>query len=49
MISECPINMGCKVIKEVDIYEMDVFIGQVIDVYVNKDCLSNGFPDIEKS
>lgn len=48
MIRECPINMECKVIKTFDIYNMEVFIGEVIETYVSKDLLTNGFPDTKK-
>lgn len=48
MIKECPINMECKVIKSFDIYDMEVFIGEIIETYVNGDLLTNGFPDTNK-
>lgn len=48
MISDCPINMECKVINEVNVFDMELFIGQVINVYVSQDSLSNGFPDMKK-
>lgn len=48
MIRECPINMECKVIKTFDIYNMEVFIGEVIETYVSQDLLTNGFPDTKK-
>ena len=33
MILECPINMECTVIKTLEIYNMEVFIGEVIETY----------------
>lgn len=48
MIHKCPINMECKVIKTFDIYNMEVFIGEVIETYVGEDILTNGFPDTMK-
>ena len=48
MIQECPINMECKVIKELDIYDMEVFVSEIIETYVNQDLLTNGFPDTKK-
>lgn len=48
LIGECPINMECKVIKTEEIYEMEVFIAEVIGVYADQACLSDGFPDTEK-
>ncbi|MDK0676238.1 flavin reductase family protein [Clostridium perfringens] len=48
MIDECPINMECKVTKIIEIYDMEVFIGEIIETYVNQDLLTNGFPDTKK-
>lgn len=48
MINACPINLECKVINEVDVFDMELFIGQVLNVYVNQDVMSNGFPDMKK-
>jgi flavin reductase (DIM6/NTAB) family NADH-FMN oxidoreductase RutF len=48
LIGECPINMECEVIKTFEIYEMEVFIGQVTGVYVDQKCMSDGFPDTTK-
>ena len=30
LIEECPINMECKVTKIIEIYDMEVFIGEII-------------------
>ncbi|MGU8271704.1 flavin reductase family protein [Clostridium perfringens] len=48
LIEECPINMECKVTKIIEIYDMEVFIGEIIETYVNQDLLTNGFPDTKK-
>jgi flavin reductase (DIM6/NTAB) family NADH-FMN oxidoreductase RutF len=48
MIDECPINLVCRVIKTFDVYDMVVFIGEIIETFVWKECLSNGFPDTKK-
>ncbi|MFX1518091.1 MAG: flavin reductase family protein [Promethearchaeota archaeon] len=36
MIEECPVNLECKVIKEFSILHRQVFIGDVVQAYVNK-------------
>jgi flavin reductase (DIM6/NTAB) family NADH-FMN oxidoreductase RutF len=36
------------VMQTFTIYDMEVFIGQVTEVYANEDCLLNGFPDTKK-
>lgn len=48
MIKECVINMECKVIKVVDIYDMEVYISEIIETYVNQDLFTDGFPDTKK-
>lgn len=44
MIEECPVNLECKVIKEFSILHRQIFIGDVVQAYVNKDLIieSNG-------
>ena len=37
MIKECPVNLECKVIKEFSILHRQIFIGDVVQTYVNKD------------
>jgi flavin reductase (DIM6/NTAB) family NADH-FMN oxidoreductase RutF len=48
MIKECPVNILCKVINVVDLPNNEVFIGDIVETYVNKECLTNGRPDIKK-
>jgi flavin reductase (DIM6/NTAB) family NADH-FMN oxidoreductase RutF len=37
MIQECPVNIECKVVKEFSIKHRQVFIGDVIQTYVNEE------------
>ena len=39
MIQECPVNIECKVIKEFSIQHRQIFIGDVVQSYVNEDFL----------
>lgn len=48
LIEECTINMECKVIKTVELYDMEVFMAEVTGVYADEACLTDGFPDTEK-
>ncbi len=48
LIKECPVNLLCKVIETVDVYGMDVFIGEVIETYITTECLTEGKPDTTK-
>lgn len=48
MIKECPVNVLCKVVNKLDLPNNDVFIGEVLEVYVSKECLADGRPDAKK-
>jgi flavin reductase (DIM6/NTAB) family NADH-FMN oxidoreductase RutF len=48
MIEECPVNMLCKVINMVDLPNNEVFIGEIVETYVNKECTTDGKPDMKK-
>ncbi|MHA2246119.1 MAG: flavin reductase family protein [Candidatus Hodarchaeales archaeon] len=37
MIRECPVNLECKVIKEFSIQHRQIFIGEVVQAYVNEE------------
>lgn len=42
MAEECPLNFLCKVCDEKEIRGFTMFFGEIVAVYVNEDCLSNG-------
>ena len=46
MIEECPVCLECKTINHVDVNGMDVFIAEVIQSYIDDDCIKNDNPDI---
>jgi len=48
MISECPVNMLCKLAKTVDLPDRDIFFGEVVETYVDEKCLSEGMLDFVK-
>jgi flavin reductase (DIM6/NTAB) family NADH-FMN oxidoreductase RutF len=48
MIDECPVNMLCKVFKEVDLPSNDVFIGEIIETYVDEKLMIGSRPDLKK-
>jgi len=47
MIKKCPVCLECKVINHQTINGMDVFIGEVIQSYIDEECIKDGVPDIE--
>ena len=49
MVHECPVNAVCKLKKTVDLPNNDVFIGEVVEYFVDEDCLSGKRPDSEKT
>jgi flavin reductase (DIM6/NTAB) family NADH-FMN oxidoreductase RutF len=48
LIKECPINLACEVIKKFALYNMDVFIGKVVETYISQQCCTDGRPDTKK-
>lgn len=49
LINEASVNHACKVVKNVELAsKKDLYIGQIIDTYISKDCLTNEIPDIKK-
>lgn len=48
MIKECPVDYLCKVIQIIPIFDFTMFIGEIVAVYANKDCLENGRPNALK-
>jgi flavin reductase (DIM6/NTAB) family NADH-FMN oxidoreductase RutF len=48
MISECPLNILCKVIESRPIFDFEFFLGKILAVYLSKQCLTDGKPDLSK-
>ncbi|MDH5202351.1 MAG: flavin reductase family protein [Nitrospirota bacterium] len=48
MIEECPLCMECKVMGTVDLPSNNLFIGEIIRVYADEWCLTDGKPDFKK-
>ncbi len=48
LISECPINMECKLIHTIDFPQHDLFVGQIVDTYCDEACLTDGEVDYTK-
>jgi len=45
MISECPLNYLCKVVQTIPVFDFEMFLGEIVAVYADADCLTNGRPD----
>lgn len=48
LIRECPINMECELRHTLDLGSHELHVGEIIDVHVDNDCITDGMPDIKK-
>jgi flavin reductase (DIM6/NTAB) family NADH-FMN oxidoreductase RutF len=48
MAKECPVNIECKVFREVDCGSHVLCIGEIVEIHVDKSCTTDGKPDIAK-
>ena len=48
LIEQCPVNLECSLVKVVDLKTHALCIGEIEEVHVSDDCLTDGKPDVEK-
>jgi flavin reductase (DIM6/NTAB) family NADH-FMN oxidoreductase RutF len=48
MIKECPLCMECKLVAVIDLPKNEIFIGQIVDSFIEQKYLTNGKPDTAK-
>lgn len=48
MITISPVAMECKLVRTVNFPEEFLFLGEIISIYVDDKCLTDGKPDIKK-
>jgi flavin reductase (DIM6/NTAB) family NADH-FMN oxidoreductase RutF len=49
MIEECRLTMECKLFQVLDFgHSHEIFVGEIVEVYVDEDCVTGGAPDISK-
>jgi flavin reductase (DIM6/NTAB) family NADH-FMN oxidoreductase RutF len=48
MIEECPVCLECRVSRQIDVGGHDVFVGEIVEAYIEEDVLTDGKPDIAK-
>jgi flavin reductase (DIM6/NTAB) family NADH-FMN oxidoreductase RutF len=48
MIKQCPLCMECKLLDVVSLPSHYLFLGEVVATYADKNCLTDGRPDIQK-
>ena len=39
IIKECPLNIECRVLREVDLFDWVLVIGEILEVNLDSDCL----------
>ena len=48
MISECPVNLECRVLHTLTLPSQEMVVAQIEEVYATDDCLTDGKPDVGK-
>ncbi len=48
LISECPVNLECKMIHCLDLGSHALIVGEIIETHISEDCLKDGKPDAQK-
>jgi flavin reductase (DIM6/NTAB) family NADH-FMN oxidoreductase RutF len=48
MIEECPLTMECRLMQTVKLGFDDLYIGEIVGVYCEEQCLTDGNPDAAK-
>jgi flavin reductase (DIM6/NTAB) family NADH-FMN oxidoreductase RutF len=48
LIEQYPVNVECRVVQMINLGSHELIIGQVEEVYINDNCLTNGQPDVDK-
>ncbi len=48
MSKECPVNLECRVFQSLECGSHILYIGEVIEVYADRECVTDGKPDVNK-
>lgn len=49
MIEECPVNLECKLVRKLDFNGSNyIYVGEIVQVYSNEDCITGKKPDLDK-
>jgi flavin reductase (DIM6/NTAB) family NADH-FMN oxidoreductase RutF len=48
LIDKCPVNLECSLAQIVELKTHVLCIGQIEEIHVSEECLTNGKPDVEK-
>jgi flavin reductase (DIM6/NTAB) family NADH-FMN oxidoreductase RutF len=45
LIKECPVNLECKVVHSVDLGSHSLLVGEIVQVHIDENCMTDGKPD----
>lgn len=48
LVRECPVNLECKLIDELDLGSHILVVGEIVETYITEACTSNGKADPQK-
>ena len=48
MIVQCPVNIECRLVQIIDMKTHDIFIGEIVEVHCDEDCLDGQSIDITR-
>lgn len=48
MITDCPVNMECRLVRTLDFMHHDIFIGEVVKTWCDEEAISKGKIDLAK-
>lgn len=48
LIADAPLSIECRVERTLTVGEHEVFIGEVVDTYIDEACITDGRPDLAK-
>ncbi len=48
MVEECAVNLECKLINSIELESHMLIVGEIVETFINEDCLKGGKPDPKK-
>lgn len=48
LITDCPLNIECRLVQSIDLPTNTLFIGEIVNIYSEEKYLQNGKPDVKK-
>lgn len=48
LADECPVNIECRLFDSLECGSHILYVGEIVEIYADKTCVTNGKPDITK-